>query len=263
MIPRYLFHYTSIETAKKIFLSHKFRFTRLDLLNDPYEGDFLFPEIPLSQNEKRKVIYCSCWSDEQAESVNLWYIYTNMRGVRLKMKASMFSKNLTLQEQPSGFAPFGIINPMSVEPHEVWGQQIKRVCGPLKVTYVDSFEETFSTALGKSTSNAGTDKEFEMYDINLQELGIKKVKHWAYEGEWRYKVSPFIEIHGSKSVMEQPMIFETPRYIDIPFVEEIEEILLAPSVSEEEYEDLNQFIKSNHISVAINRSQILYRSKDT
>lgn len=263
MIPRYLFHYTSIEAAKKIFLSHKFRFTRLDLLNDPYEGDFLFSEIPLSQSEKRKVIYCSCWNSEEAENINLWHIYTDMHGVRLKMKSTMFSKNLYLKEQPSGFAPVGTIDSLSVEPCEVWNHKIDRVYGPLKVAYVNNFEDTFRTAIGKSIVNAGTDKEFEMYDVNLQELGIKKVKHWEYEGEWRYKASPFIELHGSRTIMGQPVELKTPEHIDIPFVEEIEEILLAPLVSEEEYDGLDQFVKSNHLSVIINRSQILYKSKKT
>ena len=112
-------------------------------------------------------------------------------------------------------------------------------------------------------ANVGTDKEFEMYDINLKELGIKKIRHWEYESEWRYKLSPFVGVSGSKYVMESFIGIETPKFIDIPFVEEIEEILLAPSVCKEEVNDLNQFVKNNHINVTINRSKIQYREKKT
>lgn len=276
MIPRYLFHYTGIETAKQILLSHKIRFKRLDLLNDPYEGDFLFSDIPLSQGEKRKVIYCSCWNNEEAESINMWHIYTEMHGVRLKMKSSMFSKSLILQEQPSGFAPVGEIEPLLVEsgfvpvgkiasllvkPCEMINFKIERVYGPLKVAYVNGFEDTFDTALGKSIENAGTDKEIEMYNVNLKELGIKKVKHWEYESEWRYKVSLANEFRGSKKVMDSPFEIRTPEYIDIPFVEEIEEIQFAPLVCKKEKKDLCDFIKSNHINVTVKPSQIRYRDK--
>jgi len=260
MIPKYLFHYTSIETAKKILQSHKIRFTRLDLLNDPYEGDFAFPDLPVAQSEKRKLVYCSCWNSDDIESVNLWHIYTDMRGVRLKMKSSMFSKRMVLEEQPSGFAPASEITPLS-SLYNMLDKKISKVYGPLKIAYVSRFEDTYETVIGKSVANSGTEKEFKIYDINLKELGIKKVKHWQFESEWRYKACPYIEIHGSEIVMTTPLEIETPNYIDIPFVEEIEEILLAPQAREEEIDDLNRFIEANGINVQINRSCIQYRSK--
>ena len=114
MIPRYLYHYTSIETARKILESRKIRFTRLDLLNDPYEGEFMLPEIDLYQGELRKVVYCSCWNADESESVNLWHIYTNMNGVRIKIKSSMFKKEMLLTEQKSGFVPVSVISPIDI-----------------------------------------------------------------------------------------------------------------------------------------------------
>lgn len=259
MIPRYLFHYTSIDTAKKILQSHKIRFSRLDSLNDPYEGDFSLPGIEVSQSEKRKLIYCSCWSGDEHESINLWHIYTNMSGVRLKMKASMFSTKMTLEEQPSGFVPLNEITPISIS-CGILNNEVKKIHGPFKVSYVNSFEDTYGTAIGTSIANPGTDKEFEMYDVNLKELGIKKVKHWEYENEWRYKISPCIELYGSRSAMEALLEIDTPRFIDVPYIGEFEEILLAPQVSEEDKNELYQFLCDNGINIPLKTSCIRYQN---
>lgn len=45
MIPKYLYHYTNVDSLLKILQSQTIRFTRLDLLNDPYEGNFLFSDM--------------------------------------------------------------------------------------------------------------------------------------------------------------------------------------------------------------------------
>lgn len=94
MIPKYLYHYTSIDAIKEIVDSQKNRFTRLDLLNDPYEGIVDFEDIKEYPNINQKVIYCSCWTPETSESVILWTIYTKMKGVRIKVKSNLFSYNI-------------------------------------------------------------------------------------------------------------------------------------------------------------------------
>ncbi len=273
MIPKYLYHYTSIDTVKKILQSRKIRFSRLDLLNDPYEGKFIIPEISLYQKEFSKLVYCSCWNADEAENVNLWHIYTGMNGVRIKIKSSMFAKEISLTEQKSGFVPLSLIS--SVDSDTVTANielisskisktveaKIDKVYGPIKISYVSNFGNTYDSVIGKSIANRGTESQFEMYDIDFKELGIKKVNHWEYEHEWRYKILPFIEVHGSKNVLLSAINIDAPNYIDIPFIEAIEEILLAPQVSDEDHNGLIQFVKSLNIDVPIRCSDIQYRRK--
>lgn len=119
-----------------------------------------------------------------------------MQGVRIKLKASMFSNELKLKEQKSGFVPVGSINPISIHIHaNMENSLIKFVDGTIKIFYESSYENTYSRAVGKSIVNKGESNEFVMCDIDFRELGIRKIYHWKYEQEWRYKICPFIEMH--------------------------------------------------------------------
>ena len=266
MIPKYVYHYTSIDTLKAILTSHKIRFTRLDLLNDPYEGDFTYPEFSNSQGEKRRLIYCSCWNCDENESVSLWHIYTNMCGARIKLKSSVFSDKMYLEEQSSGFVPVCNIPDINIFVGAMGGTientPIKKVYGPLKIHYVDTFEETYSNVVGSSQARAGTDHEFTMYNIDLLELGNKKVSHWEYEHEWRFKLIPFKSINGSKKVMDAHSNIISPEYVDVPFSGEIEEILLGPNISADSRENLMCFLEEKDLSIQVKNSSIQYRSKD-
>lgn len=256
-----MYHYTSIETIKKILLSQKIRFTRLDLLNDPYEGNFLFDNSAETQDEYRKLIFCSCWNADESESIGLWYVYTQMNGCRIKLKSTMFSKELKLKEQKSGYFPAGSIDPISIngyidDANMMHQMVIKSVSGPLKINYETSFEKTYSVAVGKSKVNLGKPNEFIMCDIDLCELGTKKIEHWSYENEWRFTVSPLCAIHFSESLIKTHIPFCTPEDIYIPLQEEIEEILLAPKVKNDVFDTLTIFIKENDLAVPIKKSKI-------
>ena len=76
MIPKYVYHYTSIDSLKKIIESKKIRFKRLDLLNDPYEGLHEFENLDNYSGELRKVIYCSWWTD----SVSVLFCFEYIEG---------------------------------------------------------------------------------------------------------------------------------------------------------------------------------------
>lgn len=256
-----MYHYTSIESIKNILLSKKIRFTRLDLLNDPYEGNFLLDNSTEPQDEYRKFLFCSCWNADESESIGLWYVYTQMIGCRIKLKSAMFSKELKLKEQESGYFPVGSIEPISIDgyrddAHVMHQMVIKSIAGPLKINYEPSFEKTYSVAVGKSKVNLGEPNEFIMCDIDLCELGTKKIEHWSYENEWRFIVSPLCAIHFSESMMKTHIPICTPKYIDIPLQEEIEEILLAPKVTNDEFDLLTTFVKENKFTVPIKKSQI-------
>lgn len=110
MIPKYLFHYTSLEGLKSIIKSKNIRFTRIDKLNDPYDGSIPVSNVPFKKTYFAKTTYVSCWTSQEKESISLWDLYTKMKGFRLKMKSSLFSKNMVLKESKNMIIPISNIS---------------------------------------------------------------------------------------------------------------------------------------------------------
>ncbi len=262
MIPKYVYHYTSIDTLKKIVESKKIRFTRVDKLNDPYEGIHQFENLENYSGEARKLIYCSCWTDLKTESVNLWYIYTKMKGVRIKMKSALFADTLKLKELKSGFIPYSEIEPINC--NFLLNQnatQINKIYGPFKIEYVNELSDTYKHAISHSIANQGRENEFQMNDIDLHELGIKKINHWQYENEWRFKINPFETVQGGDEAFKSGWAYGiiNPEYIDIPYKSAIEEILLGPEVSEVEKMELEKYLSQSNLNIPLQKSEIQVR----
>ena len=240
VIPKYLYQYTSVENLKKIIESHKIRFTRLDCLNDPYEGFFQTDRIDLNYEDKRKWIYCSCWSAEKEENLPLWYIYTKLNGVRFKMKTNMFCKDMKLKECKDTFIPISPIQHIKYTSSET----IRSVQGPIKIEYVNDLKQMSKNIVG-SSNHGKNGQEFIMHDISLYEVGTRKLEHWKYENEWRYKICPYSEIHGSSGVISLEVASDLPKYIDVPYLCEIEEITLGPNVDVIAERKLKEYLLDN------------------
>lgn len=63
-------------------------------------------------------------------------------------------------------------------------------------------------------------------------------------------------IHFSESMINKTIPICTPEYIDIPLHEKIEEIMLAPSVKNNVYDDLTTFLIENKLDIPIKKSII-------
>lgn len=263
MIPKYLYHYTSIDTVKKIVAYKKIRFTRLDLLNDPYEGIANFEDIKEHPNLNQKVMYCSCWTPKASESVILWTIYTKMKGVRIKVKSNLFSYNNDIfrcREISNGFVPVSKIKPIPFSDKEL-KNGIQEIDGPIKITYVSNLKEIYQDAIGTRIANEGKENEFLMYNISLYDLGIKKLDYWNFENEWRYRICPYKEMCGGKSAIERVTNFPTPEYIDVPFYKEVEEILVGPDVLDEQIEEIKLFLEAKKLNIPVLKSAIKINPK--
>lgn len=260
MIPHYLYHYTTVKGLIDILNSKKIRFKRLDLLNDPYEGYVEIEGLSGIEKANSRFIYCSCWNDLEDEDLALWYIYTKVEGVRIKMKSAMFGKSVEIEEHKSGYFPVTDIEKINTPK----GDDIHKVYGPLKICYENCIENTYCNAVGKSIANEGSENEFIMNDIDLSELGVRKMKHWSYENEWRYKISPYIEVHGSDSAFENNLANDRlamPEYIDVPFCTQIEEIMLAPQISIDDKNTIEKYLDEHKLDIPINPSKIKTRFK--
>ncbi len=258
MIPKYLYQYTNIEALKKILLSETILFNRLDLLNDPYEG-----MVVLDKEHKidgiNRLLYCSCWTANPIESISMWGIYSNFRGVRIKAKSNLFSGRLDLQETDSGFVPVGKILPISLQRKgSVSGEpvQITQVYGPIKIEYVVGINETYSNAV-KSHIESKIKFPEGHRDIKILELGNRKVDYWKYEDEWRFKISGYTDVIGNPEAMRDSCSrIEDKEFILVPFKHPIVEIMTAPCMAETEYKDIERFLQDNNIQANLVKSSI-------
>lgn len=253
MIPKYLYHYTTIETLKAIINSGNIRFNRLDKLNDPYEG---IVKINDSYIEFRKNAFCSCWTPNEAENMLMWSMYTgkSMAGVRIKMNSCMFAKNFSsLIETGAGFYPKESIQPINYEGnHTQTGKPItiNSVYGPIKIEYVDDVSEIYE----KVTSSDYINKNFKEFScgVDFKELGIRKLKYWNGENEWRYMVWPFSFIGKYKrGNLDNYEVKTHKEYIDVPYKKKIDEIILGPGITKTQKFELKNWLKSNNISIPL------------
>jgi hypothetical protein len=167
---KYLYHYTSIETLALILKTKEFKFNRLDKVNDPLDG--ITEDFP----DSKKIVYVACFTARDDDSIPMWSLYTkDMVGVRIRFHYSLFGYPL---------------------PRPVWGEYSRErkgnpfekkenlvIFGPTKVQYLKSFKEIQANTIRDSTVGL---KEF--YPLTI---GIKKIKDWAFEKEWRFKILSF------------------------------------------------------------------------
>ena len=219
MIPKYLYHYTSTETLKAIITSGNIRFKRLDKLNDPYEG----------------------------------IVKINDNYIEFRKKA--FS---SLLETESGFYPVENVSPIDYEGvHTQTGKPItiNSVYGPIKIEYVDDISKIYE----KVTSSDYIRNNFKEFacGVDFKELGIRKLKYWNGENEWRYIIWPFSFIGKYKSGSLDNFEVEAQKeYIDVPYERSIEEILLGPGIRDSQKNELKAWLKSKNISTPLLDSYI-------
>lgn len=260
MIPKYLYQYTQLDSLFKILENKTIRFTRLDLLNDPKEVDVVFNDESLDSTMVKESIYTSCFSDNANENVAMWHMYSNMKGVRIKIQSNIFGNFSGLEETLEGYMPTIKIDEIKFGDKSKIGE----LYGPTKVTYVNDYFETSKGAVGITKTIGKNEMEFDMLDINIHGLGTKKNNSWSYEKEWRYLLYPFIELHGNIDLFRKSMSYfaynpDYPKYIDIGIKSDILEIMTAPEMSSEDKSKLHDFLDNNHINIPVVESTIKTR----
>ena len=85
--PKYLYHYTSLETLALILENRTIAFNSLLNVDDVEEAE------TADLANFGKYVYVSCWTDVESESIAMWNLYTpNMQGVRIKLPVFPFRK---------------------------------------------------------------------------------------------------------------------------------------------------------------------------
>lgn len=179
MKPKFLYHYTSIDSLAMILSSQKLRFNSLALVDDLVEGkskDFRFIG---------NYFLISSWTDLEKESLPFWNMYTpNMKGVRLKMPSDMFNEYQISTNGVYGLQP-GIYNSI-VPQQETFNSNYWIV--PTQHKYLFQVEYTDDNEKLYPQIKTISGNEFT---INLNKIGTYKSTHWRFQSEWRFIIKAF------------------------------------------------------------------------
>lgn len=89
--PKYLYHYTTIETLALILKYKSIRFNSLANVDDLEEQE------SADLSNFGKFCFASCWTADAKENIALWNMYSkNGTGIRIKLPSNLFKKNNTI-----------------------------------------------------------------------------------------------------------------------------------------------------------------------
>jgi hypothetical protein len=233
--PRYLHHYTSIETLALILSNKAIRFNRLDKVNDPREA------LSKEYSSAQTLVFASCWTYGD-ESIPHWEMYARRSGIRLSMPALMFkgrhnNHKVTTDDR---FYELGVSHGGDAPPvierrgKDFVSFHVSNVYGPTKIRYVDDAELV--------TANFHPARLNARYD--LRTLGVQKHAGWEFEKEVRFRVLATFgysfDSEGMTDLLLPHSFIDTPvitPHIDLALdgaaINEAE-ILLGPHVSAEQ-----------------------------
>jgi hypothetical protein len=174
--PKFLYHYTNIESLAYILSTRKIRFSNLSKVDDVNDG----------KNEHfehlKNFFFISCWTDLREESIPFWNMYTkDMCGVRIKLPSNPFighsmpykDYNVDINNYENSIFPA----------EEVFGNDyILYPIQPLdKVKYTKDI-----SLLNPSIISVHDDGNKAEVKFELSRYAIYKLKHWNFQSEWRY-----------------------------------------------------------------------------
>lgn len=254
-LPKYLYHYTSIDTLALILKNKTFRFNRLDAVNDMNEA--------ISKNLPRAstAVFASCWTSQSEESIPLWNMYTkNMDGVRIKLPINMFLGRYDPLVYEKGGARIYYPEVIQIERENLeYGLNTHSIIGPNKICYTNDEKMLYSNVLTQCRDNIF---------VNLYDLGMFKSKHWEFEQEWRFRILGFIEEFSlpnddcTKRILDLEKYPVKNKYIDVlldPGVFDEMEILLGPKATESQYIIVNSLLEKYAPKAILLRSRLQIR----
>lgn len=190
--PQTLYHYTSLDTLALILTNKTICFNTLLNVDDIEEAET--SDLGLFG----KFVYVSCWTDDPAESIAMWQMYTpNMHGVRIQLPAFPFKRH----HYKAGSYHFKEDVSTFINEQRVYEDDKASIVTDLPhlipVTYTSddalihpkvrngaTLDECSGILSKKISAN---EKRTITYD--LSKLGKFKNDVWAFQKEWRYWIS--------------------------------------------------------------------------
>ena len=188
-----IYHYTSIDTLALILKNKTIKFNRLDNnLDDLVEGKITSKGVRLGHYG-----FVSCWTEESAESIPLWKLYTNNGiGVRIALEKDMFKDycypdiveigDVRFNAKSSGWKITKTpIEDMFNPNYMVFTLLPTEIDNPFfykKIEYVDDVNDKIKDCV---KIIKGKD-DFNFINVRFGDIGKYKQKHWAFEKETRF-----------------------------------------------------------------------------
>lgn len=221
------------------------KFTRLDNVNDPYDGTVNDYE------SSQKLVYVSCFTNREDDSLPMWSMYTNnMKGVRIKFDDHLFGKiennfwnGIPARERTINY--FG-------------GDENTVIFGPIQIEYKNNLNDSQFNIISEGPRL----KLF--YPLKI---GSYKLDDWSFEEEVRYKILSFNAMIGGPiegSVFQEKMelveeyIYKEIKWILVDLYEPAlmkSEILLGPKVDEANEIIIRALVEKYAPSIKVTRSE--------
>ncbi|WP_158091372.1 DUF2971 domain-containing protein [Tenacibaculum holothuriorum] len=259
MIPEEIYHYTSINSLAYILNYKTLRFTILSNLNDPLEGKTEDVEYC------EKLVYSSSWSISEKDTIPMWKLYTDLKGVRLKINPkNLFADSTEIREENYGLHNKYFVStlnrPLSLKVKSIDGLNVRyeasdKIFGPDKVKYIEEGEEYPSVITRLEEGMQGG-------KLELHRVGLAKNKNWKFENEIRFRIPFQTDIITMNGMTPKEFVsiyeFESSFYdVDInPKVFETAEIMLAPLCEKSDEIIVNSLIQEFAPNIKITRSNI-------
>lgn len=221
--PQVLYHYTSLDTLALILTNKNICFNTLLNVDDIDEAE------TSDLGQFGKYVYVSCWTDEAAESIAMWQLYTpNMHGVRIQLPVYPFKRHhykageLHFKEDTFSYV------------------DMKKLYDENKATIVPNYPElipityTNDMALIRPKVKSGDsiidyenvlnqdcpENQNASIHYKFGDLGKFKDEAWQFQKEWRYRL--FMSPIGLKE--SEQATFNT----HIEFVRRLEDLAAKP-----------------------------------
>lgn len=245
-----IYHYTTIDSLALILKSRKFRFTRLDHVDDLEEA-----RVEQDQYDFSGFLFVSCWTESGEESIPQWKLYSDpIRGVRIGIEKEMFSGYFSfvfddqtgeLKNVSHSLIPEDKKNDFFVLP----AFDSNEAPFYRKVEYVEDLALATKDLIHKENQVKrvfadGSRLLDVSLNLNMNQLGAIKHKRWSFQEECRFSLfivpgNPYVRnIDTAISIMLSSL--SSKRFVPFTFYDlslcstffQSLEITLAPNAAE-------------------------------
>lgn len=194
----WIFHYTNVETLRKILENRTLRFSRVDVMDDAQEAK-AFP------GELAKKFYASCWTTQDSEGPGEWRSFYTRRDedqsqrVRIAIRRKPFLYRLQGVRSQDG--RLNLLDPSMAKPFQfqdmhsdeysvsAMNMTLEAWFGR-QVSYVDEIEQFYRERI-RVDSSGGLTLE------RVQDFATHKEKAWRFQSEYRFVLMAGPRIWGA------------------------------------------------------------------
>lgn len=265
-----IYHYTNIDTLALILHNKTIRFNRLDKVDDIEEGEAESLGVKFC-----KYVFASCWTENPAESIPLWKMYSgDSGGIRFSIEYNMFKEyyitNLNLNGLKTVGSLLSKIPPQDMESPDYFFLNITEYNNDFffrRIKYVDNVFEYTKDAFKIINING----ERSNFNLEIKPFGYYKSRHWEFQNESRFVLFafPFNPLLESEKPDISAFIIRCIQnnkqlpftYYDMHLKEDAfdsVEITLGPSVTETQRNQVFSLVEKYAPCIKINDSYLKY-----